>query len=65
MRDALVAVLVVAMLAVAYAVERRLWPLVTCWRCGGVGQVQRWHRITWKPCPRCAGAGQRPRRWTR
>lgn len=62
MRQAAVLALGALLVGVAWAVERRLQPDLTCWRCAGVGELQRWHRLTWKPCPRCDGTGRRPRR---
>lgn len=57
--------LIPAAMLLLYTLERLVMPTVSCWRCAGVGQLQRWHRLTWKPCPRCAGTGTRPRWGTR
>ena len=65
MRELLALIVGAALLAVAWKVERHLAPDLTCWRCAGVGELQRWHRFGWKSCPRCDGTGRRPRRWTR
>lgn len=50
-----------AVAVLAYALERRIAPLIECRRCAGRGNVRRWHLLTRRPCTRCAGTGRRPR----
>jgi hypothetical protein len=63
--EAIAIVIIVLMMAIGYAVERRFAPWVECWRCQGFGTVRRWHLLRSKPCPRCDGTGRRPRWWGR
>lgn len=51
---------VAAVLVLLWAVERRLFPTVTCRRCEGEGSARRW--LWLRPCPRCGGKGEIDRR---